>query len=360
MTGDKIKDRLLSMKKNLAFIVILGLSLPFFALESEALQSDSAVQNRGFLGSVADFVTTAPYLLNIGCEPSENHGAKTFGSFEYKWTPDFSSQIYFEKGSDLAFEEHYSDDTGDSTFLTDTNVYFCKVFPYKKYINSRIDNSFNFSISLGLAGELLNARMKSNEILSNHTYDGDYPNGPYYPGVDIWFFANYKSSAKETDFIIGPCIDFDFSFPLTSWLSFNAENSIIPVYFYNLNLTHSYSYVGWMDSPEQQFSDHAFATGIAKLKCHLDFFKKVGIVVNYEFSQLVDYDISFDSSGILCADRYMKTTNTLRFGGALLQTTDTFVRIQTGFYREYLWTKSAASQDSVFSQSWVLSVSVGF
>lgn len=294
------------MKKILIVLLTFMLSLSLFAEDS------------GFISSVADFIATAPYLLNIGCEPSANHGARTFGSLEYKWTPDFSSQIYFEKGSDFAFEESFSDIYGDRTFTTDTGDYFCKIFPYKKYFNSREDNSFKFSASFGLAGELLKATINSNEIISNHVYDGDYPGGPYYPVVDDWFFANYKSASKETNLLFGPCIDLEFSLPVTSWLSFNAENTVVPFYFYNLNLTHSYTYVGWIKSPEQKFSDFAFATGIAKLKCHLDFFKKIGVVVNYEFSRLVDYNMSFNSSGILCADRYMKTSNTLRFGGALL------------------------------------------
>lgn len=334
------------MKKTFVIISLLLTSVPFFA--QETLTAD----NRSFFASVTDFVTTAPYFLNIGCEPTVNNGAKTFGSLEYKWTPALSSQIYFEKGSDFAFEESYSDSMGDRTFTTETGDYFCKVFPYKKYFNKAAEDSFKFSVSLGLAGEMVNARINSNEIISNDVY-GE-------PGIGSEYFANYKSTSEQTNLLLGPCIDFEFSLPLTSWLSFNAENSIVPVYFYNINLTHNYEYVNYYTNPQQKFSDYAFGTGIARLKCHLDFVKKVGLVVNYEYSRLPDYNMGFDGAGVLYADRYMKTSNTLRFGGALLQTTDTFVRIQTGFYREYLWTTSTASQETLFTKSWVLSVSVGF
>lgn len=339
------------MKKLIVAFCAMILLSPIYAQEKNLEPSESAaVEEKGFVSSVLDFIVNGPYYINIGCEPTINNGSETFGSLEYKWTPSFSSQIYFEKGDDLSISESRNDAGESYKYTSDSTDYFLKVFPYKKYFLDPGSNKY-FSLSLGVAMEYIDTLVTGDAIFPGSAYGEDMQ-------VDDKYFGVCYSFEKQKYYLIGPCIDFNYKFPITSWLNFRTDNTFVPFYYLGNTISHHYGYVNYESYPEQNISNGCFNTGILSVKCHWDFYELFAIVVNYEFFRLVKYNAFYNESNEIDAYRSTVTNNVLRFGAALLESTSTYVRIQTGFYREYSWTSMDDFND--LTGKWVLSVSVGF
>ena len=303
-----------------------------------------------FFFSTIDFIKNGPYTLDIGCEPSINKGSVTFGSLEYKWNQKYSSQIYFEKENDFSTPKQTVPNFGYVTYNMDVLCNSFKIFPCKKYFRDE-DNTQKFSVSLGLLLEFTDGTTNTTGIVNNDLY-GENLN------LSNKYFGIYTSKEKQKSLIAGPCIDLNYTLSINSWLSFRVDNTIIPFYYYRNHISHSFTYINQTYSPKQELTARIFNSGILNIKCHLDFYKLFALVAYYDFTRFTEFKSYYDISNKINAYRYTKTTNTFRIGAALLESTDAYVRIQTGFYREFSWISNDSGTQ--FTQNWVISVSVGF
>lgn len=305
---------------------------------------------RDFFLSTMDFLKNGPYALDFGCEPSLNKGSVTFGSLEYKWNQEYSSQIYFERENDFSTRKESIPNLGIATYNTDLLCHSFKIFPYKRYFKKK-NNDHKFSLSLGMFLEFTDGTVNTTGIINNSIY-GENLN------LSNKYFGVYTSKEKQENTIAGPCIDLNYTLPINSWLTFRVDSTIIPVYYYKTSVYHSYSYINDSYSPEKDFTTRMLSSGIFNVKCHLDLYQIVALVAYYDFSRYTDFKSYYDINNNLNSEKHNKTTNTLRVGTAMLEATDAYVRIQTGFYRELSWVSN--NEGTQFSQKWVLSVSVGF
>lgn len=358
------------MKKSFLFPIVLLFSLNVFSQEiqetanpekeSDSMKkenseekTDSELPKENFFTKILDWFEEQPFSFDLGCEPTDEYGSTTFGALEYRWNKNISSELDFEYSKEEKIDKYSSDNYSDITDSNKTEIYF-KFLPYKK--------RFRFSdrrqkLVLGFGARLEYALINTN---NSYNYQDDEHFGSE-------FFINKQSSVHQKIFDVGPSVQLDYSFPIFNWLTVNAENTLSFCYL------HMRSDITTEFQNMEKFSsgtilNNTFQSVFFNTKVHLDIFRIVGIIAQYKYERIPMNYLFYDNTSseripgqtaTLKTEEFNCETQKFRIGAAIIATRKSYVRIQTGFYREYSWIKNH-SGDTDKTSRWIFSASARF
>lgn len=326
------------------FLLLTSLFAPCAFCQSAPAETGEAGDKNLFFRAL-DWLESLPISFDVGCDPTDDYGATLFGSIEYRWKPDISTQLFWEWANEQKIIRTFSaasDEIEDSS----RSQLLLTFFPVKKAVSFAPLPRHTFSFGLG-------ARFESSDTETNSflNYQDELSAGSAY-------FRNSRVRMTQHLYGVGPCVELDYSFPIFRWLTVNSENSFALCYFHaqsNISTTHA----GAQEMPGESTADDTFGSVFLDIKVHLDFFKFIGLVAQYNLEKIPMNYLFYDNSDNFRSEQYDYVMQKFRFGAALIATHKNYVRIQTGFYRQHEWVSNHAG-DTTHTGKWVLSVAAGF
>ena len=310
--------------------------------QSEEVEDDDDLN---LFVKAVDWLESLPFSFDLGCEPTDDYGATIFGSVEYRWKPDVSTQLFYEFSKEQKIDKTTRELTKEIEDSTQSRV-FLKFFPYKKTIRVETLPRHHFSFGLGVRYESSYTETNSSLNYQNSEIAGSS------------LFMNRTVATTQRLYDVGPCVEFDYSFPIFNWLVVNSENSFSFCYLHTKsNISTEYTNVQVM--PDESTSQDKFESIFIDVKVHLDFFKFFGIVAQYNLEKIPMNYLFYDNSENFKTEEYDYVMQKFRFGLALIAVRKNYVRIQTGFYRQLEWVTNH-SRDTEHTEKWVFSVTAGF
>lgn len=351
------------MKKIMFFSLFLIFSLPIFSQENssdesvsdESEQTESQIaedksgseieKKNNFFIRAFDWLESLPFSFDLGCEPTDDYGSTVFGSVGYHWRKDISTLLFFEFSKEQKVSKTFFDTSMEIEDSTRNRMFF-KFFPFKKAVLMDKLPRHHFSFAFGMRFEY--SFTDTNSFLNYQ--DSSTP--------DTFFFKNKRIKTTQTLYDIGPCAEFFYSFPIFDWLRVNSESSISACYLH-ASSDISATDTNIKDFQKETFENDTFESIFFDTKVHLDFFKFIAVVVQYQMEKIPMNYFFYDNSDNVKSEKYNYTMRRLRIGGAFILAHKNYVRIQTGFYRQLDWLTNH-SGDTEHTERWVFSVSAGF
>lgn len=319
----------------------------------ELLEKGSKSNNKftAFFANVFKLVKNIPFSIDIGTEGAL-HGNNTYYSATYKWTPSIYSYCKVEMKNTL--ENYaigiYRDDRVEES-VNNNSIDF---IPFEHHLFFNKEKNRQFSYGIGINGTHQKGRF---------SYKG-WNFGPFEETFIYGFQMGQVNATGKIDyFSVSPLLTGYFKIPLTEFMVFNSETSILPISFFLNRQKAVHSQInddGNLYRFENSFSQNDWNNSEIRQSFHLDFFNFFAVVANFKYAHNSNDYLYFYMPNI--PNLTLKTdTFTLKVGGCLISVGKTFVRLKTGIFYEHEWEWNSFGDGigSFFSSKGQVKISLG-